>query len=86
MLVRLFLFLQVNQQEFSVVDIYKQYKGETIIKEYGVVEMYELLCKRLERLIGVELEKQTHDKYLESGKHLKDYVKWRFKTKDIQLI
>ena len=80
-----FLFLQVNQQEFSVIDIYKQYKGETITKEYGVVEMYELLCKRLEKLIAVELEKQTHDKYLESGKHLKNYLKWQFKAKDIQL-
>ena len=34
-----FLFLQVKGSDFTVDDIYKQYKGETPKKEFGVMEV-----------------------------------------------
>ena len=40
---------------------------------------------RIEKLIGIDIKQVTYSKYLESGKHLKDFIKHKFKTKDIKL-
>ncbi len=80
-----FLFLQVKGTDFTVDDIYTQYKGETPKKEFGVMEVYNLHSDRIKKLIGIDLQKVTHDKYLESGIHLQSFIKHKFNTKDIQL-
>lgn len=80
-----FLFLQVNNDIFNVDDIYSKYKGEKPKKEFGVVEVYGLFTKRLKVLVDKEIKQVTYDKYLESGKHLQDFVKFKFKKNDIPL-
>ncbi|WP_417237321.1 tyrosine-type recombinase/integrase [Bizionia paragorgiae] len=80
-----FLFLQVNNDTFNIDDIYSKYKGEKPKKEFGVVEVYGLFTKRLMVLVGKEIKQVTYDKYLESGKHLKDFIKFNFKKNDIPL-
>ena len=80
-----FLFLQVKGIDFTVDDIYKQYKGETPKKEFGVMEVYSLHSARIEKLIGIDIVKVTHDKYLESGIHLQSFIKHKFEANDIQL-
>jgi len=80
-----FLFLQVKGSDFTVEDIYKQYKGETPKKEFGVIEVYNLHSDRISKLIGIEIKQVTYSKYLESGKHLKGFIRHKFKQKDIQL-
>lgn len=80
-----FLFLQVNETAFTVDDIYSKYLGETPKKEVGVVEVYEMHTKRIEKLVGKEIQLVTYNKYKESGVHLMDFIKYKFKKKDIQL-
>ena len=80
-----FLFLQVKGSDFTVDDIYKQYKGETPKKEFGVMEVYNLHSDRISKLVGIEIKQVTYSKYLESGRHLRDFIRHRFKQKDIQL-
>lgn len=80
-----FLFLQVNETAFTVDDIYSKYLGETPKKEVGVVEVYKMHTKRIEKLVGKEIQLVTYNKYKESGVHLKDFIKYKFKKKDIQL-
>ena len=82
---QVFLFLKSNKVDFNVSDIYIEYKGETKKNEYGVSELYNMHSERLKKLVGVDIQKVTYDKYLESGIHLKDYIKWRFKQPDILL-
>ena len=79
-----FLFLQVKGTDFNVEDIYKQYKGETNKKDYGVMEVYNLHSDRIKKLIGIDIKFVTCQKYLESGVHLKGFIKHKFKVKDIQ--
>ncbi|MBK5212561.1 MAG: phage integrase SAM-like domain-containing protein [Flavobacteriaceae bacterium] len=81
-----FLFLQVNNDTFNVDDIYTKYKGEKPKKEFGVVEVYGLFTKRLKVLVGKDIKQVTYDKYLESGKHLKNFIKFKFKKNDNPLI
>jgi Arm DNA-binding domain/Phage integrase SAM-like domain len=79
-----FLFLQVRDIDFNVQDIYIQYKGETNKKDFGVLEVYNLHSDRIKKLIGIDIKQVTYQKYLESGVHLKGFIKHKFKTKDIQ--
>jgi integrase len=80
-----FLFLQVNEKQFDVYDIYTQYKGKPLKKEVGVMEVYKMLCKRQKKLIGIDLAQRTYTKYLQSGVHLQDFIKHKFKQKDIKI-
>jgi len=80
-----FLFLQVNEVNFDVHDIYLQYKGKPLKKERGVVEVYDMHSQRIKKLIGIDIQLVTYKKYLESGKHLKDFIKHKYKQKDIKL-
>ena len=80
-----FLFLQVKGTPFTVLDIYKEYKGETPKDEVGVMEAYRLHSARIKKLIGIEIKEVTHQKYLESGVHLQSFISWKFKSKDIHL-
>ena len=80
-----FLFLQVRGSPFTVVDIYNQYKGETPKDEVGVMEAYRLHSDRIRKLIGIDIKEVTYSKYLESGKHLQDFIRHKFKVKDVHL-
>lgn len=80
-----FLFLQVKGTPFTVLDIYNQYKGETPKDEMGVMEAYRLHSQRMKKLIGIEIKNVTYQKYLESGKHLQDFIKYKFKSNDTYL-
>jgi len=80
-----FLFLQVKGTSFTVLDIYNQYKGETPKDEVGVMEAYRLHSDRIKRLVGIDIKEVTYSKYLESGKHLQDFIKHKFKANDIHL-
>lgn len=84
-LTQAFLFLQVKGSDFTVDDIYKQYKGETPKKEFGVMEVYNLHSARIKKLLGIDIQLVTYQKYLESGVHLQSFIKHKFKAKDIQL-
>jgi integrase/recombinase XerD len=82
---QVFLYLQINNSEFTVDDIYSKFKGNTPKKELGVLEVYELFNIRIYKLIGRDLKKVTYRKYIESFVHLKSFIKAYFKANDIKL-
>ncbi len=77
-----FLMLQIKEERFHVMDIYKIYNGETLEKDMGIIEVYDLHNERIKRLIGKEIVMVTYQKYLESEKHLKGFIRHQFKTSD----
>jgi len=80
-----YLKLKVKLDEFTVSDILQDYKGETIQKEKGLLEVYELHNQRIKKLVGKDIKEVTYSKYLETGTHLQNFVKWKFKTREIQI-
>lgn len=82
---QVFLYLQINNSEFTLDDIYNKFKGNTPKKELGVLEVYELFNIRIQKLIGRDLKKVTYKKYIESFVHLKSFIKAYFKANDIKL-
>lgn len=80
-----FLFLQVNKTDFTIDDILSQYKGVSIKNDLGLVEVYNLYLVRIKKLIDIEIKIVTYRKYEESLIHLRDFIKWKFKTPEIKL-
>lgn len=80
-----FLFLQLKGNEFDVSDIYLVYKGEPVKKERGALEVYSEFNSKIKKLIGKEIVQVTYDKYIESYSHVKDFIKFHFKSNDIKL-
>ncbi|MES2545513.1 MAG: site-specific integrase [Bacteroidota bacterium] len=80
-----FLYLQIKDNSISVEDIYRQFKGETIAKEFGIIAVYNQYLERIKKLIGIEIQLVTYKKYLESNNHLMSFIVWNFKTKDLKL-
>lgn len=82
---QVFLFLQINNVEFTVEDIYNKFKGNTPKKEFGILETYEIFNKRIFKLIGSDLKKVTYNKYIESFRHLKSFIRAYFNANDYKL-
>jgi site-specific recombinase XerD len=80
-----FLYLQVNNETIVVEDIYKQYKGVKLDKELGLIEVYNQYNQRIKKLIGIEIKLVTYNKYLESMRHLANFIIWKYKSKEIML-
>lgn len=80
-----FLYLQVNNETIAVEDIYKQFKGVKLDKELGLIEVYNQYNQRIKKLIGIEIQLVTYNKYLESMRHLASFIIWKYKTKEIML-
>ena len=80
-----FLFLQVQGLEFDVEDIYKQYKGEPIQKQLGIVEFYSSYLERLKKMIGKDFKQSTWEKFNEILPAIKDYIFFKYQKKDISL-
>ena len=57
-----FLMLQVKDEPFTVQDIYDAYKGKTLEKDMGILEIWDLHNERIQKLIGKEIVYVTHEK------------------------
>lgn len=80
-----FLLLQVKEEDFDVNDIYNQYAGKTLAKQYGLVEYYETYLNRLNKLIGVEIKQATWDKFSYIKEDVAEFIKYHYKKSDIKL-
>jgi integrase len=77
-----FLMVQIKEESFGVNDIYTIFIGKSLEKDMGILEVWDLHNERIEKLIGKEIVLVTYQKYLESQRHLKDYIRHQFKTSD----
>ncbi|MDR2206419.1 MAG: site-specific integrase [Flavobacteriaceae bacterium] len=80
-----FLYLQVQEKNFDVDDIFRQFKGETLFKEYGLLEYYEMYLDKLKKLISIEIKKQTWGKFSYIKNDVEDFIKSHYKKSDIKL-
>lgn len=80
-----FLFLQVQGRDFSVEDIYRQYKGETIKDDKSIMEIFNLHIAKQEKLIGISTTKVSVRKFYQTKTHVKNYIFWKFRKHDYLL-
>lgn len=80
-----FLLLQVKEEPFDVNDIYNQYAGKTLAKEYKLIEYYQIYLERLKKLIGIEIKQQTWDKFSYIKEDVYEFIKLHYQKSDVQL-
>lgn len=82
---KVFLWLQVQDNEFDVHDIFRLYKGEKLKKQYNVIEYFERHLKKLKKLIGVDIKQVTWDKSYYVKNNIQSFIEWKFQQKDLPL-
>ena len=80
-----FLFLQLQGIQFDVNDVYSQFKGEKSQKDYTILEAYDKHNNMLKRLVGIDLNKVSWSRYIESRRKVKAFIKATYKRPDIKL-
>ncbi|WP_299061726.1 site-specific integrase [uncultured Polaribacter sp.] len=80
-----FLMLQILQNQFDVDDIYRKYKGEDSKDEITILGAYDLHNQKTEKLIGIDLNKLSWSRYIESRKKVALFISKFYKRKDVRL-
>ncbi|MFD0964291.1 site-specific integrase [Pseudofulvibacter geojedonensis] len=80
-----FLFLQVNQNQFDVDDIYLQYKGKNVKANKTLLEVFQLHNDNMLRLVGKEYTNSTYNKFVEAKKHTKNFIRHQYNKSDYLL-
>jgi len=80
-----FLFLQVQDKEFSVDDIYTQFKGENVKLDKSIKEMFQLHIKKQEKLIGISTTKVSVAKFYQTQAHVLSFIKKKYNRSDYLL-
>lgn len=82
---KVFLLLQIQENTFTVNDIYKLFKGIKLKKEYNVVEYFEHRLNKLKKLIGIDIKQVTWDKSYYVKNNVKSFIKWKYQQNDLPL-
>jgi integrase len=80
-----FLFLQVQEKEFSVDDIYSQFKGENIKLDKSIKQMFHLHIIKQEKLIGISTTKVSVAKFYQTQAHVLSFIKKKYNRSDYLL-
>lgn len=80
-----FLMLQIQNKDFDVDDIYRQYKGENIKQDKTIMEMFSLHIAKQEKLIGISTTAVSIAKFHQTRNHVKSFVKHKFNRSDFLL-
>lgn len=80
-----FLFLQVQEKEFSVDDIYSQFKGENVKLDKSIKEMFHLHITKQEKLIGISTTKVSVAKFYQTQAHVLSFIKKKYNRSDYLL-
>ncbi|WP_417861358.1 tyrosine-type recombinase/integrase [Winogradskyella sediminis] len=77
--------LKVNSKDFTVEDIYNEYIGKTTSNEISLIQVYKIHLKRIEKLVGKDIQLVTYKKYEETSKHIKSFVKWKYSISEFKI-
>ncbi len=77
-----FLFLQVNEEEFDVEDVFLQYKGNPPKKSKTILQLFQEHNDRIEKLTDKEYSIATLWKFKQARELLKDFIKYSFNKGD----
>lgn len=80
-----FLMLQILPNNFDVDDIYRKYKGEDSKEEITILGAYDLHNEKTKKLIGIDFNKLSWSRYLESRRKVALFISKFYKRKDVRL-
>jgi len=80
-----FLFLEVQEIEFDVLDIYNKYGGELPKKQMTLLRVFKIHNEKMKTLIGIDIVEDTYKKYLETETHINRFIRHKYKANDVKL-
>jgi len=80
-----FLLLQVQPEGFDVDDIYRKYKGEDVRTEITILGACDLHNEKMKKLIGIDLNRLSWSRYVESRGKVAEFIKSKYKKPDLKL-
>ena len=80
-----FLMLQVKEESFTVMDVFKSFRGEKTAKEYNTIEFFNRYLDRLKNLIGIDIQLKTWKKFEHVRNDVKSFIKWQYQRTDYPL-
>ena len=80
-----FLMLQILPNDFDVDDLYRKYKGEDSKEEITILGAYDLHNEKTKKLIGIDFNKLSWTRYVESRRKVALFITTFYKRKDIKL-
>jgi integrase/recombinase XerD len=80
-----FLMLQILPNEFDVDDIYRKYKGEDSKEEITILGAYDLHNSKTKKLIGIDFNKLSWSRYIESRRKVALFITKFYNRKDVRL-
>jgi integrase/recombinase XerD len=80
-----FLFLQISSESLDVDDIYRKYKGEDTKEEITILGAYDLHNEKTKKLIGIDFNKLSWSRYVESRRKVAGFIKVFYKKGDVKL-
>lgn len=80
-----FLMLQILPNDFDVDDIYRKFKGEDSKEEITILGAYDLHNEKTKKLIGIDFNKLSWSRYVESRRKVALFISKFYKRKDIRL-
>lgn len=81
----IFGILKLQNDPFTIDDIYNKYIGIDVKKEEHFNSYYSQFLIKIQKLIGLEIKQATYNKFLYVSKHLEAFIKWKFKKTDYPL-
>ena len=79
------LSLQLEENNFTVDDIYQNHMGNPIKRNEYVVEYFRNYLSKINRLVGIDLELVTWKKYNYSCHQVEQFIKWKYNKNDYLL-
>ncbi|MBC2840122.1 site-specific integrase [Robiginitalea sp. SC105] len=81
-----YLKLRLEDEAFTVDDIFRDYLGKEAPKEEQyLIAYFNAFLSKLKKLIGIEIQEATWIKYQYVRDYTADFIKWKFKKQDYLL-
>ena len=80
-----FLFLEVNEFDFDVEDVYFKYKGKSTKKNKTILELFHEHNEKIKNQIGKDYSINTYKKYEYTNNHIKNFMKEYYNKSDLLL-
>ncbi|MUP45379.1 site-specific integrase [Gramella sp. BOM4] len=80
-----YLLLQVRELPFTLEDVLKEFRGETLKIDLGVIEVYNEHNDYYKKLVGKDIKEVSWQKFENTKSHLKEFIRWKFNQRDFKL-
>jgi integrase len=81
----IYTILILQENSFTIDNIYDAYLGKELKKSESTLSYYKLYLAKIKKLIGLEIKENTYNKFVYVCNHLETFLKWKYKKTEFPL-